>query len=44
MTVTAFQQARPAERAAAVDVLRTKELDILVIGGGIVGTGAHSTP
>ena len=30
----------PAERAAAVEALRTKELDILVIGGGIVGTGA----
>ncbi|MBN9239846.1 MAG: glycerol-3-phosphate dehydrogenase [Micrococcales bacterium 70-64] len=30
----------PDERAAAIDVLRTKELDILVVGGGIVGTGA----
>lgn len=30
----------PAERAAAIDSLKTKDLDILVIGGGIVGTGA----
>lgn len=30
----------PAERAAAIEVLRTKELDVLVIGGGIVGTGS----
>ena len=30
----------PPERAAAVEALRSKELDILVIGGGIVGTGA----
>ncbi len=28
------------ERAAAIDTLRSKELDILVIGGGIVGTGS----
>ncbi|MCU1438566.1 MAG: glycerol-3-phosphate dehydrogenase [Naasia sp.] len=30
----------PEERAAAVRALKEKELDILVIGGGIVGTGA----
>ena len=29
----------PEERAEAIGVLRAKELDILVIGGGIVGTG-----
>jgi glycerol-3-phosphate dehydrogenase len=29
----------PAERAAAIETLKSKELDILVIGGGIVGTG-----
>jgi len=30
----------PVERAAAIEVLKTKQLDILVIGGGIVGTGS----
>jgi len=30
----------PEERAAAIEALKTKELDILVVGGGIVGTGA----
>ncbi|ROS50482.1 glycerol-3-phosphate dehydrogenase/oxidase [Frigoribacterium sp. PhB24] len=30
----------PDERAAAVEALKTKELDILVIGGGIVGAGS----
>lgn len=29
----------PAERSAAIEALRSKELEILVIGGGIVGTG-----
>ena len=29
----------PAEREAALQALKSKELDILVIGGGIVGTG-----
>jgi len=29
-----------AERAAAIEALKTKELDILVVGGGIVGTGS----
>jgi glycerol-3-phosphate dehydrogenase len=28
------------ERAAAIEVLKTRELDILVVGGGIVGTGS----
>lgn len=30
----------PAERAQAIAAMREQELDILVIGGGIVGTGA----
>ena len=30
----------PDERAAAIETLKTKELDILVVGGGIVGTGS----
>src|SRR6186997_2126305 len=30
----------PAERAAAIERLKSKELDILVVGGGIVGTGS----
>ncbi|WP_423922257.1 glycerol-3-phosphate dehydrogenase/oxidase [Frigoribacterium sp. 2-23] len=30
----------PDERAAAIEALKTKELDILVIGGGIVGAGS----
>lgn len=30
----------PAERARAIAVLRSEQLDVLVIGGGIVGTGA----
>ncbi|UOE42567.1 glycerol-3-phosphate dehydrogenase/oxidase [Agromyces larvae] len=30
----------PDERAAAIERLKSKELDILVVGGGIVGTGA----
>ena len=30
----------PQERIAAIQALKTKELDILVIGGGIVGTGS----
>ena len=28
------------ERVAAIEALKTKELDILVVGGGIVGTGS----
>ncbi len=30
----------PAERADAIEALEHKELDVLVVGGGIVGTGA----
>lgn len=30
----------PAQRVAAVQALRTTELDVLVIGGGVVGAGA----
>jgi len=30
----------PEERTAAIEALKTRELDILVVGGGIVGTGA----
>ncbi len=30
----------PEERAAAIETLKSKELDILVVGGGIVGTGS----
>lgn len=30
----------PEERAAAIERLKEKELDILVIGGGVVGTGS----
>ena len=30
----------PAERAEAIEALEHKELDVLVVGGGIVGTGA----
>lgn len=39
-SVTRSSKLGAAERAAAIEVLRTKELDILVIGGGIVGTGS----
>ncbi len=28
------------ERASAIEMLKTKELDVLVVGGGIVGTGS----
>ncbi len=38
-TVTRSSKLGPAERAAAIAALKEKELDILVIGGGIVGTG-----
>ncbi|ROS77472.1 glycerol-3-phosphate dehydrogenase [Curtobacterium sp. PhB130] len=30
----------PDERAAAIEALKTKELDVLVVGGGIVGGGS----
>lgn len=39
-SVTRSAKLGPEERAAAIETLKTKELDILVIGGGIVGTGA----
>ena len=39
-TVTRSSKLGPAEREAALKSLRTKELDILVVGGGIVGTGS----
>lgn len=39
-SVTRSSKLGPEERSAAVKVLREKELDILVVGGGIVGTGA----
>ena len=39
-TVTRSSKLGPEERAAAVTALKEKELDILVIGGGIVGTGS----
>ncbi|MHB1171975.1 MAG: glycerol-3-phosphate dehydrogenase/oxidase [Lacisediminihabitans sp.] len=39
-TVTRSSKLGPEERRAAVEALTAKELDILVIGGGIVGTGS----
>ncbi|MGV8897202.1 MAG: glycerol-3-phosphate dehydrogenase/oxidase [Rhodoglobus sp.] len=39
-SVTRSSKLGAAERAAALETLKSKELDILVIGGGIVGTGA----
>ncbi|MCC6270307.1 MAG: glycerol-3-phosphate dehydrogenase/oxidase [Microbacteriaceae bacterium] len=39
-TVTRSAKLGPAERTAAITALKGKELDILVIGGGIVGTGS----
>jgi glycerol-3-phosphate dehydrogenase len=39
-SVTRSSKLGPEERATAIKALRDKELDILVIGGGIVGTGA----
>ncbi|WP_213815926.1 glycerol-3-phosphate dehydrogenase/oxidase [Glaciihabitans sp. dw_435] len=39
-SVTRSSKLGPEERAAAITALRDKELDILVVGGGIVGTGA----
>ncbi len=39
-SVTRSSKLGTAERAAAIETLKTKELDILVIGGGIVGTGS----
>ncbi|MGV8885908.1 MAG: glycerol-3-phosphate dehydrogenase/oxidase [Microbacteriaceae bacterium] len=39
-TVTRSSKLGTEERAAAIAALKSKELDILVVGGGIVGTGA----
>ena len=39
-TVTRSSKLGPEERDAAIDALKEKELDILVVGGGIVGTGS----
>lgn len=39
-TVTRSSKLGPAERADAITALKEKELDILVVGGGIVGTGS----
>ncbi|HEX4401875.1 MAG TPA: glycerol-3-phosphate dehydrogenase/oxidase [Galbitalea sp.] len=39
-TVTRSSKLGAAERSLALTALRTRELDILVIGGGVVGTGA----
>src|SRR5512133_866058 len=38
-SVTRSTKLGPEERAAAIERLKSKELDILVVGGGIVGTG-----
>ena len=39
-TVTRSSKLGPEERDAAITALKEKELDILVVGGGIVGTGS----
>ena len=39
-SVTRSTKLGPEERAAAIARLKEKELDILVVGGGIVGTGS----
>jgi glycerol-3-phosphate dehydrogenase len=39
-TVSRSSKLGPAERALALTALKTRELDILVIGGGVVGTGS----
>lgn len=39
-TVTRSSKLGPVERASAIERLKSKELDVLVVGGGIVGTGA----
>src|SRR6201991_1238912 len=38
-TVSHSTKIGPEERAAAIEALKTKELDIFVVGGGIVGAG-----
>jgi len=40
MTVRRSSRLGPAERAEAIAAMRSTELDILVIGGGIVGVGS----
>jgi glycerol-3-phosphate dehydrogenase len=39
-SVTRSNRLGPAERESAIRNMRAKELDVLVIGGGIVGTGS----
>ncbi len=39
-TVSRSSKLGPEERVAAITALKEKELDILVVGGGIVGTGS----
>jgi glycerol-3-phosphate dehydrogenase len=39
-SVTRSNRLGPPEREAAIAALKAKELDILVVGGGIVGTGS----
>ncbi|MCY7324864.1 MAG: glycerol-3-phosphate dehydrogenase/oxidase [Microbacteriaceae bacterium] len=39
-TVTRSSKLGPEDRDAAITALKEKELDILVVGGGIVGTGS----
>jgi len=39
-SVTRSNKLGPTERLAAIEALKSKELDILVVGGGIVGTGS----
>jgi glycerol-3-phosphate dehydrogenase len=39
-TVSRSSRLGPAERSLALTALKTRELDILVIGGGVVGTGS----
>lgn len=39
-TVSRSSKLGPAERAEAIEALKTKELDVLIVGGGVVGVGA----
>ncbi|MCW4457617.1 glycerol-3-phosphate dehydrogenase/oxidase [Microbacterium sp. MPKO10] len=39
-TVARSKKLGPEERVEAIEEMRSKELDVLVIGGGIVGTGS----
>ena len=34
----------PAQRAEAWERLGSEQFDVVVIGGGVVGPGPHSTP